>query len=368
MDCGGVKMDILIYIMLLFAGFGLMDKILGGKLGLVKDFDQGLTFMGSIALSLVGVSCLGVYAVQANAEAISALTSHFPFDPSLIIGAILAPDMGGLPISLEIADTNALGVFSGALLSACLGTLICFQLPVFLSSMGREQMLDMMKGFLLGLIVIPGGLLVGGLLLGISPGQVILNLIPVIVICLFLALAFKKAQNVTASFLLRFGQAVQIISFLLFALIIIGLYIPKFEIADYELVSDTFVSVGKMTIIICGSMVLSHVALILFPGQLHGLSKLLKTNEISVVGLILSMTSSLAMLPLFSQMDRRGKIMNAAFSVSGAYVLGGRMAFVAGMTDSLQLSAYIVAKLICGICAIALASAVTKNDDQVTSD
>ena len=358
-------MNPVILIMLIFAAAGLLDKILGGKLSLSKDFDQGLSFMGSIALSLVGVTCLGVYAVQANSQAIASITGHFPFDPSLIIGALLAPDMGGLPISLEIASTEANGVFSGALLSACLGTLICFQLPVFLSALDKGQMLDMMKGFLLGLVVIPGGLAIGGLLLGLSPKDLLLNLVPVIIICAVLGLAFKLANNLTAACLLRFGQAVQIISFLLFALVIAGLYIPAFAIADYQMVADTFISVGKMTVIICGSMVLSHIALIVFPDQLHWISKKLRTNEVSVVGLILSMTSSLAMIPLFHQMDNRGKIMNAAFSVSGAYVLGGQMAYVAGLTSSMQLSAYIITKLICGLCAIALAFAVTKDEEGV---
>ena len=31
------------------------------------------------------------------------------------------------------------------------------------------------------------------------------------------------------------------------------------------------------------------------------------------------------MLPLFSKMDKRGKVLNAAFSVAGAYVVGGQM-------------------------------------------
>ena len=62
------------------------------------------------------------------------------------------------------------------------------------------------------------------------------------------------------------------------------------------------------------------------------------------------------MLPLFSQMDRRGKVVNAAFSVSGAYVFGGQMAFVSEMTNSTGLTAYLVSKLISGFAAILIAA------------
>lgn len=355
-------MNVIIFIMLIFAGIGLLDKILGGKTGLSKDFDQGLTFMGSIALCMVGISCLGIVFVQSNADKIGSLASVLPFDPSLFIGLILSPDMGGLAISLEMAETNPIGVFSGALLSACIGTLVCFQLPIFLSALSKNEVLEMMEGILLGIIVIPLGLFIGAFMLGLSLSEILAHMIPIFIFCMILALSFKISKIATAKCLLRIGQGVQILTYILFALVMIGLFIPKYQIADYSLVSDTFVSLGKMIIVICGSMVMSHTAMIVFPNQLHWISKKLKTNEASIIGIILSMTTSMAMVPLFSQMDRRGKLMNAAFSVSGAYILGGQMAYVAGLTTSLQLTAFIVTKGICGLSAILLALLVFKDD------
>ena len=57
-------------------------------------------------------------------------------------------------------------------------------------------------------------------------------------------------------------------------------------------------------------------------------------------------------------MDRKGKVLNAAFSVCGAYVVGGQLAFVSSLTDSHQTAAYIICKLTAGILAIALASVI----------
>ena len=57
-------MNIFIAVMLILALLGLLDKMTGGRRGLGADFDHGLATMGGMALSLVGVYCIGITAVQ----------------------------------------------------------------------------------------------------------------------------------------------------------------------------------------------------------------------------------------------------------------------------------------------------------------
>ena len=68
------------------------------------------------------------------------------------------------------------------------------------------------------------------------------------------------------------------------------------------------------------------------------------------------------MLPLFSQMDRRGKIINAAFSVAGAYVVGGQLAFVSSMIPPEWVTPYMANKLIAGVLGVALAILFDKKE------
>ena len=75
-------------------------------------------------------------------------------------------------------------------------------------------------------------------------------------------------------------------------------------------------------------------------------------REEAAVGLILSLATSLSMLPLFGRMDRRGRVMNAAFSVSGAFALGGQMAFIASVEPGEVVAAFVCAKLAGGVCAL----------------
>ena len=67
-----------------------------------------------------------------------------------------------------------------------------------------------------------------------------------------------------------------------------------------------------------------------------------------------------AMLPLYEKMDERGKMMNSAFCVMGAYVLGGQMAFMAGVTDGRNVGIYILSKLVGGVLAAALAAGMCR--------
>ena len=50
--------EILIGIMALFALLGGLDRILGNRLGLGKEFEEGILAMGSLALAMVGIVSL----------------------------------------------------------------------------------------------------------------------------------------------------------------------------------------------------------------------------------------------------------------------------------------------------------------------
>ncbi len=354
-------MNIFIAIMLFFAALGLLDEILGGKLGVQKDFEQGLSTMGGLSLSVVGFYTIGVSFVQANAEGISRSMAGFPFDPSLIVGSLLAPDMGALGMALNLAETQPLAIFTGALVAGGLGMTIGYQLPVFLAAVQREEIPGLMRGFIYGLITLPPGLIVGGLLLGLNPMTLLLNLIPILILSVFLIVAFLRFPEVTMRILIVFGNFIRIVSFVFFGLSVIGVFLPEYAVADVALVKEILFMVLRMVIVACGGIVLSRLVLKYFPGQIRQIGLKLGVNNESVIGLILSCTQSLAMLPLYSRMDKKGQVMNAAFSVCGAYVVGGQCAFVSSLATSSQSMAYILCKLISGLLAVSIVAFLPAN-------
>ncbi len=67
------------------------------------------------------------------------------------------------------------------------------------------------------------------------------------------------------------------------------------------------------------------------------------------------------MLPLFSKMNQKGKILNAAFSLSGAFVFGGQLGFIAGVNPD-SITWFVVVKLVEGIAGLLIANLCEKTN------
>ena len=353
-------MNIFIAIMLVFAAAGLLDEILGGKLGLMPNFEKGLATMGGLAMSTVGFYAIGVTYVQTHAEAIAEAAKHMPFDPALIPSCLLAPDMGALGMAQKLAATPALAAFTGAMVAGSLGMTVGYQLPVFLAAVRKDEIGELMRGFIFGLIAIPSGLAVGGLMLGLPVRQLFFNMIPVLIA------AFVLVPALTMKIMIFLGNAIRIFSFLLFGVAVFGIFMPKYAVVENALIEEMLFMVLRMVIAACGGLVLSQVALKRLQKPIQRIGAVLGINEEAVVGLFLSFIQSLAMLPLFSKMDKRGKVLNAAFSVAGAYVVGGQMTFVASLIPGNWVTAYMISKVLSGGLAVALAVICLRRSKMIT--
>ena len=242
-------MNIFIGILLLCAFLGLWDKISGGKMGLAAEFDGGLASMASLALSIVGIYCIGVTAVRSNPEAIASFASRLPFDASVLIGSLLAPDLGGHAIAKELAATPALGIYSGVMVSSCLGALISFTLPIALTVIRREDTSLFMQGSVWGIVTIPAGVAVGALLTGLPVKELVRNLLPILLLCAGICLALIKAAEATIRVLSVVGNLVRIASLVLFALVMLGLFLPACQIASDTLIFESLTIVVKLSLI-----------------------------------------------------------------------------------------------------------------------
>ena len=82
-------------------------------------------------------------------------------------------------------------------------------------------------------------------------------------------------------------------------------------------------------------------------------------NEHSISGLLTSLINSIPVFDSIKDMDERGKVINMAFAVSGAFVFGDHLAFCAGV-DPKGIIALIIGKLVAGLCALLVAMLITR--------
>ncbi|NBK96430.1 MAG: ethanolamine utilization protein EutH [Erysipelotrichia bacterium] len=343
-------MNIFILLMLIMALFGLLDKMLNNYFHVATAFDNALKSMGNIAISIIGFYCIAITFIQTNQSLFTSISEYLPIDPAIFIGCLLAPDMGGFSIVQQLTTSNEMLLFAGILLSSTLGATLSFQLPIFLGALDKKEITPFIRGLLYGLLTLPAILLITAFLLPIS--HCILNVLPIIILCLLLAIALFLAYEKTIHYLYIFANIIKMISLFFFALVILQLFFTSLKITSIALIQEAVLIVLKMTIIVCGSMVLCELILRKGKKQINQIASLLKINDVALIGLLLSFATSLAMIPLFSKMDRKGKLMNAAFSFSGAYVLGGQLGFVASVTSSMNTNIYIIVKLAAGLLAL----------------
>ena len=353
--------EIIIWVMAAFAVLGALDRIIGNKFGLGKEFEEGILAMGSLAIAMIGIITLAPVLAAVLKPVIVPVFRFLGADPAMFAGTILACDMGGGALAQQLTTDPQAAALGGVLVGSMLGATIVFTLPVAMGILREQDRPAMAKGILCGIVTIPVGVLVGGLVAGFPIGMVLRNLIPIVLIASFIALGLWKAEKLMITGFSIFGR-------LIIALITAGLGAAIVEgltgfaiIPGMAPIEDGFATVGEIAIVLAGAFPLVFVLTKLLKKPLLGLGRLLGINDTAAAGLIASLANSIATFGLVKDMDNRGKVVNIAFAVSAAFVFGDHLGFTAGFAPEM-LPAMIAGKLAGGITAIIVALLLTRKD------
>jgi len=351
--------EILIAIMAVFAAVGAIDRILGNKFGFGQEFENGILSMGSLTLAMVGIICLAPVLAELLRPVVVPVFSFLGADPAMFAGTILACDMGGGALAMELAQNEDAALLGGVLTGATMGATIVFTIPVAMGIVREEDKGALAKGILCGIVTIPLGILAGGLVAGFPVNMVLVNLLPIVIIGLFIALGLWKAEKAMIKGFAWFGKGIV-------ALITVGLAAAIIEtltgfvvIPGLAPISEGFETVGAIAIVLAGAFPLVYAITKLLRKPLMRLGALLGINDTAAAGLIATLANSIATFGMVKNMDRRGKVVNVAFAVSAAFVFGDHLGFTAGFAPEM-LPAMIVGKLVGGVSAVAVALLLTR--------
>ena len=344
-----------------FALLGAVDRILGNKFGIGKDFEEGILAMGSLAMAMIGVITLAPVLAAILKPVVVPVFSFLGADAAMFAGSILACDMGGGALAAQMTNDAEAALLGGVLTGSMLGATIVFTIPVAMGILEEEDRPAMAKGILCGIVTIPVGILVGGLVAGFPVLMVLRNLIPIVLIAALIAFGLWKSEDAMIRGFAAFGKGVV-------ALITAGLAAAIVqELTGFVIlpgmapISEGFQTVGEIAIVLAGAFPLVAVLTRLLKKPLLRLGKILGVNDVSAAGLVASLANSIATFGLVKEMDRRGKVVNIAFAVSAAFVFGDHLGFTAGFAPHM-LPAMIIGKLAGGVSAIAVALWLTRKD------
>lgn len=346
-----------------FAVLGAIDRIFGNHWGLGKEFEEGILAMGSLALAMVGIVCLAPVLAALLKPVVVPVYTFLGADPAMFAGSLLACDMGGGALARQLTDDPQAAALGGVITGSMLGATVVFTIPVAMGILREEDRPVMAKGILCGIVTIPLGVLAGGLTAGFPLTMVLRNLVPIVLIALLIALGLWRAENAMVRGFEVFGKLVVAVATVGLAAAIGEALTGYPIIRGMEPISEGFETVGVIAIVLAGAFPLVFVLTKLLRKPLLAAGGLLGINDAAAAGLLASLANSIAAFGMVKDMNERGKVVNIAFAVSGAFVFGDHLGFTAGFAPEM-MGAMITGKLVGGLTAIAAAWILTRKSEK----
>lgn len=353
-------MNALTVIILIFALLGIIDKLLGNKLGLGAEFERGFSVFTPMILSMLGILVIAPAIGVWLSPFFDWFYSVFKIDPSIIPASLFANDMGGMTLANAIGKSESIGGFNAYVVSSMMGCVVSFTIPFALSLVKKEQHKELFLGLLCGITTIPTGCFVAGLICGIGILDLFICLLPLILFSLALGVMLILFRDVCIKVFIVVGHV-----FRLIALIGLGLaiftFVTKIQVCEYF---DSFESAALICVNACvtlsGALPLMYVVSRLLSKPLAKIGGKIGIDSFSTFSLLSTLVTNATTFSSMEKMDKKGVVLNSAFAVSAAFVFGSHLAFTMAFNSD-YVFAVIVGKLVSGIFALLLALAVYKD-------
>lgn len=349
---------VIIMIMMVFLVIGIVDKLVfNSKYGYGKQFEEGMSAMGVLALAMVGIMCFAPVLGALLKGPVGALFGVIGADPAMIAGSILANDMGGLPLAQNMTDNVMIQHLSGLFMGCMMGATIVFSIPVSLGIIDPTDKPALAKGMLCGFCSIPFGAFISGLIDGIPPGMILLNLVPSIILAALFAVGLALIPNGMMKGFNVFARFITIVITVFLGLAIIreltGLGFPFLN--DMDPIGPQLEVCGVIAITLAGAYPMVHFVTTVLAKPLAKMGKLIGVNDKTIAGMIAALANNIPMFGLLKEMDERGKVLAVAFSVCASFALGDHLGYAAANLPN-SIFAMVVGKLFGGIVGIVIAS------------
>lgn len=343
-----------LFIIAIFFCVGAADRIIGGRFGYEREFEEGFLIIGKLCLSMVGVIAIAPTITLILKPVLVKVSEIIGTDPSVFIGMLFPCDMGGYSLSMALTDNYEMGNFSGLIISSTMGNTVLCIIPMAMNILEKEDHRFFAYGTLCGISMVPVGCFVGGVVMDIETKTLLYNLLPLIVFSILLILGLLFVRELCVKIFIGIGKCIAAV--INFGLICIALRELMGVSILYEMpdIGSIFTTVGSIAIILAGAYPLCFFLKRICREPMMKIESRYGLNQDSVNGFILVLANNAPMLSKIKDMDSKGKIYNVAFAIGAAYVLGDDLAFCAGVSKEMIVPV-MTAKTVTGVTALFLA-------------
>ncbi len=347
-------MNALAIFVLIFSSIGAVGYIVGDKFGLGKEFEKGFMLLGNLALTMIGMIVISPLISTALRPAFDFLYQTIGLDPSIFPASVFAIDMGGAPLAEQLAKNEAIGKFNAYVVSSMMGCTVSFTIPFALKAVDKAHQRPTLVGLLCGIVTIPFGCFVAGLICQIPILSLLYNLLPLVILSAIIAAGLIFIPNVCVVVFKIFGILIKVLIIVGLMLGIVNFLAGKPLIPGLDTVENGAVICMNAAVVMSGMLTLFIILRKLFNKPMKMLGGKIGVNEVSTLGFISSLATSMPTFGTMNDMDEKGAMLNSAFAVSGAFVFAEHMAFTMAY-DVNYLLPMIVGKLVSGILGLVLA-------------
>jgi len=362
---GDLQMNVITVVILIFSILGAIDYLIGNKFGLGKEFERGFQLFSAMALSMLGMLIIAPAIGVWLKPAFDVFHEIFGLDPSIIPASLFANDMGGTSLSLESAKNETIGLYNAYVVSSMMGCVISFTIPFGAGIVSKTQHRELFFGFLCGIVTIPIGCFAVGFMCGLTLLQNITNLLPLIILAAVIAAGLILKPDLCVKVFKIFAAFIKL---LIVAGLMIGIFTFLTKIRLNERF-DTLESAALVCVNACvtlsGAFPLMYLIGKLLNKPMSALSSKLGINTVSALGFIPTLVTNATTFGMMRDMDKKGIVLNAAFTVSAAFVFGSHLAFTMAF-DQTYVVPMMTGKIISGIAAVVLAAVVYKDPKKTT--
>lgn len=377
--------NIVIYIIMTCAVLGAFAAIRDSETGLGKQFMEGLHTVGHIFVPAAGIMASIPYLSWFIDKAISPIFDKIGADPAIAATAILASDMGGYQLA-NVLKSSYEGWIMALIVGFMAGATIVFSIPMGLAMLDKRDHKYLALGVMSGILTIPIGAFISSVIIvftnsqvrdvintsgeathlfTISIGQIFLNLLPLFIFVILLALGLYFLPDLMIKGFMWFGRFLDagIKLVLVFSIVeyFTGVFSAIFGSWGFDPImadaSDQFRALetaGYIGIMLAGAFPMVYLLQKYASRPLEAMGKRMGLSAVGSAGLVSTIANILAMFKLVRSMPPKDKVINISFGVCAAFLLGDHLSFTANFQPTLILPV-LVGKLSAGIIGIGLA-------------
>lgn len=374
-----------LYVIMFCAVLGAFAAIRDSEKGLGREFMEGIHATGHIFVPAAGIMASIPYLTVLIESVFGPFFDALNADPALAATMIIASDMGGYHLAAALTESKEALIM--ALITGFMGgATIVFSIPMGLAMLDKRDHKYMALGIMSGILSIPVGVLIASVVLmlsnpsvrevvatngeatyqlAMSLGGIFANLLPIIVFVVALAAGLRFLPDLMIKGFIAFGRGLDAMIKLVLVFSIVEYFTGFFTvifggwgfhpiIADAEDQTRALETAGYIGIMLAGAFPMVYLLRKYLGGPLEALGGKVGLSAVGSAGMLATIANILAMFRLVRFMPPKDKVINIAFGVCAAFLLGDHLSFTANFQPTIILPV-LIGKILAGFTAVGLA-------------